>query len=156
MEKLKNLLLLSAIILSGCSLYQTEKVVDNTDEVVVVVNKDLASKIKLSLKEAPKEDCIKVYKFFSGLSLYVQHVQDDNLMTDEILNKTLLKAQTDYGWNRDTYPKLSEAISEDLIAKKLDDPHKLGDIIEQEKIRDILVKALDEYSLAVKTVVESK
>lgn len=156
MEKLNRLLLLSVITITGCSLYETQPVVIDNTTTVVVNNADLASKIKLSLKDAPKEDCIKAYKFLKGLSCYIRNVNNDNLTTDEILNKTLLKVQMDYGWNRDKYPNLTVAISEDLVSKKLDDPHKLGDITEQGKICDVLANSLDEYANSIKTLVESK
>jgi len=149
-------LLLVSLTLSGCGIYKIDESVVPVPDVVVVVDADLTSKIKKSLEKAPKDDCIQIYTFFSGLSRFITNLKNDDITIDEILNKVLLNAQNNYGWNRERYPDFSTAISEDLNNRKLDEPHKLGDETAKEKIKDVLVKALDEYSAIVKSIVEHK
>ena len=152
-KKWWSLLLASSLIINGCGLYTSNEVIDIPD---VVVNQTLSSEITEALKQAPKEDCIKIYTFFTGLSRYITNLTNEDITTDRVLNEILLNAQNNYGWQRDKYTELSNAISKDLTNKKLNEPHKLNDLTGQEKISVLLVRALDEYASIVKTVIESK
>ena len=160
MENFKKITvaLLLASVISGCGLFTVDetRVVKPEPTIEVVVDKNLATKIADSLKEAPKEDCEKIYTFFSGLSSYLQKT-DSNYSTDEVLNRILLNVQQDYGWNRERYPSFTTVISDDIVKLKLDIPHKLNDVNEQGKnYRDILIQTMDGYKLIIKKIIESK
>lgn len=159
MEKLKNKwLLASALFLTGCGLYDTVDVAPNPQPTVtVVVDTSLASKIKASLKNASREDCIKLYKFCSGLSSYLKSINDDDMQTDKIFNKTLDDVQKQYSWDRAKYPEYTDVIEADLKARNLAEPHKLGDInTDGKKYKDVITEAFDNYSEILKDIIQGK
>ena len=64
-----------------------------------------------------------IYKLFSGSSEYLKHSVSlsDTSQFDSILGRV----QTSYGWNRESYPEFTQAVSDYLAAAGYDTPRKL-------------------------------
>lgn len=153
------LLLVSTIFISGCGLYTKVDNVDITPTPApdVVVNSTLKDKFSAALSEASRKDCTNLYMFFAGLSAYLENANVNDLSVNDITNRLLLDVQMRYNWNREKYPGLTDAISNDLISKKLDEPRNLTDDYGNGlTFRDAVLKTSKEYASIIKTIAESK
>lgn len=146
-----KVLLGSSLFISGCGLYKIDHRREEPNNTVTY-----NEQIYQELNEVPKEDCIKMYTFFSGLSCYIQNVTNDDINTNDILNKTLFNAQYNYNWNRDKYPKITDIVSNELVKKGLDEPHKLNDKVKEKIIKDELISTFNEIAASIKKSIESK
>jgi len=84
--------------------------------------------------ESP-EDKILIYKLFSGSAEYLKNSVSlkDTSQFDPILSRV----QTSYGWNRESYPDFTQAVSDYLIAVGYDEPRKLDTKEAREWFQDI-------------------
>ena len=75
------------------------------------------------VKIEDENDKTLIYKLFSGSAEYLKHSVSlsDTSQFDPILGRV----QTSYGWNRESYPDFTQAVSDYLVAAGYDEPRKL-------------------------------
>lgn len=145
--KLTLLSVLFLSLVSGCTnLYQFQ---DTSSPTEVVVQSPIEDKIISSLNNATRDDCITMYTFFAGLSLYIE--KTTVLSTTPQFFGLLDKVEKDYGWSKEKYKDLTDVIEADLKAKNLAKPQTIDDTIRKD-----LVDTFRGYSEACKKAAEAK
>jgi hypothetical protein len=85
----------------------------------------------------------------------LKNINDDNMQTDKIFNKTLSDVQKQYSWDKEKYPEFTSVIENDLKNRNLDEPHKLGDVNSAgKKYKDIIIEEFDSYSEILKNIIQ--
>ena len=146
---LATLLLLVSV--SGCGIYSTFELpkFPSPDPTPVVVDTGVQKNIKLALADASKEDCATIYKFFAGMSLYLN--KTDKITTTTQVVKLFSEVEKEYEWPKKKYPDLTVAINTDLRNQGYHQPKQLTD-----EIRKDLVDRFNQYAQACKQVYLSK
>lgn len=123
---MKRIVLTLAFLLSlcGCGLIEFENTQPTPKPDVVVVDKEVNKEIVDALAEATLDDCIVLYKIFGGAYQYVDATDKPN--TTKELFEILDRVQQDYKWNKEKYPKLTDAIEKDLASKKFDESFEIA------------------------------
>lgn len=70
-----------------------------------------------------KDDKMTIHKLFSGGADYLSVCE--SLESTSRFDPILGRVQTSYGWDREKYPKLTDAVSEYLISVGYDEPKEL-------------------------------
>ena len=70
-----------------------------------------------------KEDRSLIYKLLSGSAEYLKHAV--SLENTGQFDPILGRVQSSYGWNRESYPDFTQAVSDYLIEVGYDEPRKL-------------------------------
>lgn len=136
--------ILSIIIsLNGCGLYKFKDTTSSSKDKVEIVVSDVEGKIIDSLKDASKEDCILIYKIFSGCASYVE--KSTKLSTTLEVFKLIGTVEKDYGWNNEKYKDLTDVIEKDLTEKGFQKPQELTS-----EVKNNVIKTLKGYSEAVR------
>ena len=150
MKKLLILpLLLSFCFVSGCGLFTVEIKVPTDKPAIKASANPLEDEIVAALKDAPKEDCIVIYKIFRGAAEYFTHSKKLGNTIDCF--DVLGKVEDDFGWEKEKYSKLTDIIEADLKSKEFLNPTKFD-----EDVRTKIVKTFQEYSDIIRKVIESK
>lgn len=88
---------------------------------------DVASELKEVQEEfnkiESKEDKLLIYKLIAGSAEYLK--ASESLKNTGQFDPILGKVQSSYGWNRDKYPKFTDAVSEYLVSEKYNEPKQL-------------------------------
>ena len=111
--------LVVALLIAGCA-YETE-----TN--VLVVGDDLTPELQevqqVFNSIESKEDRLIIHKLFAGGGDYLSACEsiDSTAKFDPILGRV----QSSYGWDREKYPELTDAVSEYLISVGYDQPKEL-------------------------------
>lgn len=71
-----------------------------------------------------KEDKLLIHKLFSGSAEYIKNAKI--LGSTSQFDPVLGKVQSSYGWNREKYPKFTDAVSEYLVSVGYDEPKELA------------------------------
>lgn len=71
-----------------------------------------------------KDDKILIYKLFAGSADYLTNVK--TLTQTSQFDPVLGRVQNSYGWDREKYPKFTDAVSAYLVSVKYDEPKKLS------------------------------
>ena len=109
--------LLFILLIAGC----TPVVSPVSDDFVMT---DSLKDVKSEFAKIPKEDQDLIYKQFAGGASFIKNAKKlDNSAQFEIL---LGKVQSSYGWDRDRYPKFTDAVSDYLVEQGFDKPRSLS------------------------------
>jgi len=117
--RFNSVFLIIALLITGCA-YETE-----TN--VLVVGDDLTPELQevqqVFNSIESKDDRLTIHKLFAGSADYLSVCEslDSTAKFDPILGRV----QTSYGWNREKYPELTDAVSEYLISVGYDQPKEL-------------------------------
>jgi len=117
------------------SLFHSQEVVDNNsdepepepDNEEEIKAKAIAAALSKVHEEFVKieseEDKVIIYKLFSGSAEYLNNSVslEDTSQFDPILGR----AQTSYGWNRESYPDFTQSVSDYLVVVGYDESRKL-------------------------------
>ncbi len=85
-----------------------------------------------------KDDKLLIYKLFAGSAEYLKTAE--TLKNTGQFDAVLGKVQSSYGWNREKYPKFTDAVSSYLVSEKYDEPKQLSTREDKEKFADIFNK----------------
>lgn len=113
---LKNILILMLFFFIGCNLNSSETSVVQVDPQVKIIAE--------SMKTVKKEDCLIMYKQFSGLSEYLKN-SGKNIDTTPKVWALISGFQTQYGWQRETYKEYTDSVEKYLAEKKYQIPRKI-------------------------------
>lgn len=123
-------LFLTLVLLVGC-----EKVIDNP----ITPPSDLSTEAKIVQVEFQKidseEDRLTIYKIFSGAADYLEHAK--TLESSGQFDPVMGRVQSSYGWNREKYPKFTDAVEKLIIARGYDIPRKLDNEDDRQWLADI-------------------
>lgn len=115
--KFKFVTLFLILLVAGCA----------TETNVLVVGEDLTPELQ-KVQEVfnsieSKSDRLTVHKLFAGGADYLAACKslDSTSRFDPILGRV----QTSYGWDREKYPELTDAVSEYLISVGYEEPKEL-------------------------------
>ena len=76
-----------------------------------------------SIKIESEEDRELIYKLLSGAAEYLSNAK--SIKNTSQFDPILGRVQTSYGWNRESYPDFTQAVSDYLVAAGYDEPRKL-------------------------------
>lgn len=143
MKRKINYVFLIALLFSfsGCVVYK--------DPPSVVVNDNETAE---ELKEVEKifnsiesqEDKLLIHKMFSGAAEYL--VNCETMQITAAFDPILGKVQNSYGWDRERYPELTDAVSDYLVSVGYQEPKKL----ESSKDRKDFAKIFQDLAEATK------
>lgn len=140
------------LLLSGC-LYPVEVKLPEVTVEPVAATVAVDNQYVSAFDNVSKEDCVKLYKFFKGISLYVQnssgevYVREIFGQEDSLLNKV----QKDYGYDKQKYPSLTLAVNQYLTEGGYKDPDR-----QIKDYRNDLVNRFDTLAEAAKLAYEAK
>lgn len=150
--------------LSGCGLYKNIDLSafksPNNQSQDLKDEKGVIPKVVSALKNASKDDCIFLYKGYSGMSEYL--IKSKNIVkTSQVLPPTgiMVTFANDYGWTP-KYPELTQVVKEDLGSFKFkvgdkevgfDDVHDISD-----EERKVLSDRFSLYAAGSKIAAEGK
>lgn len=138
-------------ILAGCGKVKIDWVDENADK----SNSDFASVVEDTLEDSNKEECLYLYRFYSGLAEYVT-VNAEAIGTTDQLEPLIQKVHKQNKWlDSDLESKdedFSKALREELMARGFEDPKSLNDV----ETRDSLVKVLNETAEGAYEAYKSK
>ncbi len=83
------------------------------------------------------EDRLTIHKLFSGAADYLSVCEDLDNTTQ--FDPILGKVQSSYGWDREKYSNLTDAVSEYLVSVKYDDPKPLRTKSERQQFAKIFM-----------------
>ena len=118
-------LLVFLVLFSGCSYQQP---VDVYEKRLVMMNVSEMSDELLAVQAAfdeieSQEDKLLIHKLFSGAGEYL--VNCKTMQMTAAFDSILGKVQTSYGWDREKYPNLTDAVSDYLISVDYQEPKEL-------------------------------
>jgi hypothetical protein len=121
-SKLLLLLLLFPILTinSGC-IVSTQ--VKSPEVVGSEMTDELAEVAEVFNEIESDEDRLLIHKLFSGAAEYL--VNCETMQMTAAFDPILGKVQTSYGWDREKYPELTDAVSEYLISVDYQEPKEL-------------------------------
>jgi hypothetical protein len=132
--KTVNKLLLSlCIFLTGCTINIHRK---PTEEFLPVGNTPELIKVEQTFSSiSSQEDKLTIHKLFSGAAEYLSNCEelDSTGQFDPILGRV----QSSYGWNREKYPALTDAVSDYLVSVGYREPKKLSSKSERDQFASI-------------------
>lgn len=117
-----RLVLLLALIFIGCERPSVDKSVDKTEDSKFVLTNSLKNVVK-EFKSMSKEDQDILYKQWAGAASFVKNSKSPHSTKD--FDPILTKVQADYGWNREKYPGLTNAVSDYLKEQGFEEPREL-------------------------------
>jgi len=82
-----------------------------------------------------QEDKDLIYKQFAGSASYIKNAEQ--LESTNGFEKLLGKVQTSYGWDREKYPKFTDAVSEYLVEQGFDKPRTLTSQADKDWLHEI-------------------
>ncbi len=96
----------------------------NTTRIVQSDNSSALTEVQKEFnKIESKEDKLLIYKLIAGSAEYLK--ASENLKNTGQFDPVLGKVQSSYGWNREKYPKFTDAVSEYLVSEKYNEPKQL-------------------------------
>lgn len=107
-----------ALLLSGCA---------HTETTVFVAGEDLTPELQ-EVQEAfnsieSKKDRILIHKLFAGAGDYLANCKSMDVTSR--FDPVLGRVQSSYGWNREKYVELTDAVSDYLVSVDYDEPKTL-------------------------------
>ncbi len=119
-----NLLIFTAFIFfTGCVDPATLIILDEGENTSKEMSEELQKVQEVFESIDDKDDKLLIYKLFAGSSEYLSNCETMQLTAafDPILGKV----QTSYGWDREKYPELTDAVSDYLVSVDYQEPKKL-------------------------------
>lgn len=126
MNKLFSILFI--VLFAGCIEIKVSTPEKNEEPAPVVVGDSKLSpelqKVKIAFDSIQDvNDKLTIHKLFAGSADYLAVCKE--LETTEQFDPILGKVQSSYGWDREKYPALTDAVSEYLISVKYQEPKSL-------------------------------
>ena len=110
--------------------------------VAVRQDNEMSSELRKVVEEfkkiESKEDRLLIYKLFAGSAEYLSIAE--NLSNTGQFDPVLGKVQSSYGWNREKYPKFTDAVSAYLVSENYDEPKQLQSKEDKQKFAKIFNK----------------
>lgn len=118
--KINKYLLVFLLFLPGCIVSTQVKTpevvgVEMTDELIAV--SEVFNEIESD------EDRLLIHKLFSGAGEYLANCE--TMQMTAAFDPILGKVQTSYGWDREKYPELTDAVSDYLVSVDYQEPKEL-------------------------------
>lgn len=159
MNKLKIATITIFVFLSGCAfelkdlkLPDSLKNNQTQNKTVIEDPTGIIPKIKQSLSSATKEDCIFLYKVYSGASEYVKNASGLKNTSDVFPPTGIMKSvAADYQWVSGKEKAFTDAVEADYISKDLKKPQELT-----ATLREKLVSSFALYAEGCRQAAESK
>ena len=114
----KLTLVFCLLLFSGCRTDTSVFVVGNEE-----LTEELGDVQKAFQSIESEDDKLTIHKLFSGGGEYLSVCE--TLQTTAQFDPLLGKVQTSYGWDREKYPELTDAVSEYLISVGYEEPKEL-------------------------------
>ncbi len=149
MKQLLILPLLFSVCFVGCGLFTVEVKFPTDKPAIKASASPLEDKFFEALKNAPKEDCIVIYKIFVGASEYCTHSKKLGNTLDCF--NLLDKVEDDFGWDKEKYKDLTDIVEANLKSRGFENPTKFDD-----SVRASIVSTFKEYSDIVRKIIDSK
>lgn len=138
---MRILILLALLSFIGCERPQKVDVPSEETKFVLTASlKEVAKEFKSMSKE--DQDCL--YKQWAGAASFIK--SSKSLESTKDFDPLLGRVQADYGWNREKYPKLTDAISVYLKEQGFQEPRELKSSSDREWFYNIFFS----LSMAVK------
>lgn len=146
----KILLLLTISLFIGCNL-------NSSQPSKVEVDTNVAS-IAQSMKDVKKEDCLIMYKQFSGLSEYLKNAGKNVDSTPKVW-ALISGFQSQYNWKRETYKEYTDSVEKFLLDKEYKKPKKLVSLVSDKNTeieKSQVIKDMQILADAARLALESK
>ena len=113
------------ILFSGCSYQQPMEI---SEKRLIIMNMSEMTDELIAVQAAfdaidSNEDKLLIHKLFSGAGEYLANCK--TMQMTAAFDAILGKVQTSYGWDREKYPELTDAVSEYLISVDYQEPKEL-------------------------------
>jgi hypothetical protein len=119
-KKINKYLLIPLLLFPGC-IVSTQ--VKSPEVVGSEMTDELAEVAEVFNEIESDEDRLLIHKLFSGAAEYL--VNCETMQMTAAFDPILGKVQTSYGWDREKYPELTDAVSEYLISVDYQEPKEL-------------------------------
>ena len=144
-RKVNKLILISCLILTGCTDIKVTIQRKGAKEVVVAGNSPELTMVQQAFNSIEsQEDKLTIHKLFAGAAEYLSNCEE--LDTTGQFDPILGRVQTSYGWNREKYPDLTDAVSDYLVSVDYQKPKKL----DSKESRDQFAKIFTDLAEATK------
>lgn len=144
-RKVNKLILISCLIFTGCTDIQVTIQRKGAKEVVVAGNSPELTMVQQAFNSIEsQEDKLTIHKLFAGAAEYLSNCEE--LDTTGQFDPILGRVQTSYGWNREKYPDLTDAVSDYLVSVDYQEPKKL----DSKESRDQFAKIFTDLAEATK------
>lgn len=140
---MRVLLLLTVLMFIGCERPSVDTSVDKSEDSKLVLTNTLKEVVK-EFNKMSKEDQNVLYKQWAGAASFIK--SSKSLESTKDFDPLLGKVQADYGWDREKYPELTDAISEYLKEQGYEEPRELT----KKSDRDWFYNIFFSLSMAVK------
>ena len=142
---MNKLILISCLILTGCTDIQVTIQRKGAKETVVAGNSPELTMVQQAFNSIEsQEDKLTIHKLFAGAAEYLSNCEE--LDTTGQFDPILGRVQTSYGWNREKYPDLTDAVSDYLVSVDYQEPKKL----DSKESRDQFAKIFTDLAEATK------
>lgn len=161
-----TLIVAGLVFLPGCLLNNIDtskiKLPNLTNSAVenkVADPRGVIPKLVTSLKDAPKEDCVTLYKLYSGVAMYIEKSSGVSTTTQVVaLASDVAK---DYGWVAGKYPDFKAIVKADLESQTFDDKGEVKNLSKPVELtnlaaKSILIESYKVYAEAAKVAAEGK
>lgn len=132
-RKVNKLILSLCLFLTGCTINIQRK---DVEAILPVGNTPELVRVEQTFNSiSSQEDKLTIHKLFSGAAEYLSNCEelDSTGQFDPILGKV----QSSYGWNREKYPALTDAVSDYLVSVGYQEPKKLTSKSERDQFASI-------------------
>jgi hypothetical protein len=136
------LIILIIVFIMNAGSYLPDQFRLKRPTVAVRQDNEMSSELRKVVEEfkkiESKEDRLLIYKLFAGSAEYLSIAE--NLSNTGQFDPVLGKVQSSYGWNREKYPKFTDAVSAYLVSENYDEPKQLQSKEDKQKFAKIFNK----------------
>jgi|TARA_B100000085_G_scaffold893_1_gene874 hypothetical protein len=126
-------ILFLCLLLTGCTVNIQKKDLDKVLPVGSTPELTRVTQVFTSIEST--EDKLLIHKLFSGAGEYLNNCEE--LSTTGQFDPILGKVQSSYGWDREKYPELTDAVSEYLVSVGYQEPKQLNSESERQSFAKI-------------------
>ncbi len=130
---MNKFILFLCLLLTGCTVNIQKKDLDKVLPVGSTPELTRVTQVFTSIEST--EDKLLIHKLFSGAGEYLNNCEE--LSTTGQFDPILGKVQSSYGWDREKYPELTDAVSEYLVSVGYQEPKQLNSESERQSFAKI-------------------
>lgn len=132
-KRMNKYFIILCLLLTGCTINIQRKDLDKILPVGSTPELTKVTQVFTSIES--QEDRLLIHKLFSGAGEYLNNCEE--LSSTGQFDPILGKVQSSYGWDREKYPDLTDAVSEYLVSVGYQEPKQLTSESERQSFAKI-------------------
>lgn len=132
-KRMNKYVIVLCLFLAGCTINIQRKDLDKVLPVGSTPELTKVTQVFTSIESS--EDKLLIHKLFSGAGEYLNSCEE--LSSTGQFDPILGKVQSSYGWDRERYPDLTDAVSEYLVSVGYQEPKQLTSESERQSFAKI-------------------